>query len=104
MPMGDYLTKIKNPYDKLKALVRKVSNIEQILVITNCLDEEYESLVIFMATQQTLPDLQFVHSAFLTHEGREEQQKAIQREYTMNYASTSENKGQNKSTNNHNRP
>lgn len=43
MSKRDYLTKIKNLCNKLSAVGHKISDSEQGLVITNGLDQEYES-------------------------------------------------------------
>lgn len=75
----------------------RISENEQVLTLTNGLDEEYESLVTYLATQTNLPDIQFVYSALLAHEGRVEQRKAIQNDYSINFASNSRNSNQSRS-------
>ena len=70
MSISEYLTKIKTRFDRLGTAGHKISESEHVLYITGGLDEEYESIVTFIASQKVVPDLEYVHSTLLVHESR----------------------------------
>lgn len=65
-------------------------------------DEEYDAVVAVISSNEVLPSLQYIHSILLAHEGRLEQKKSTNSEYSINYIANSKNINQERSYGNRN--
>lgn len=92
MTMREYVTKAKNYCDLLSTAGYKVSETEQILTILSGLDEDYESIVAVISAKKNLPNIQYVHATLLAHEGRIDQKKVQNSDYSINYTSVNKKK------------
>lgn len=91
-PMREYLAQVNNICNMLEAAGHKITENEQVLTILNGLSDEYEAFVAVISYQLTLPSIQYVHS---THEERNDHKKPQDSDLSINYATSSKNKGQN---------
>lgn len=92
--MREYITKVKTLCDLLSAAGQKISENEHVFCLLNGLDEEYEFIVTFIASKKKTPPLAYVHSTLLSHEARVEQKKPVTNDLSINYASQTKPRNQ----------
>lgn len=91
----DYLFKVKSICDSLDAACHGIPESEQVLIILNGLTDDYESVVVVISSQKSLPELDDVYSILLAHEARLDNKRPQEHDYSINFAANNKNKIQN---------